>query len=75
MCDYCENGKLICGGDGYFRITKRTLRRRDGETREQPILRYEASDDVFSAEIEIDDHFVINNCPMCGRDLRGEMEP
>ena len=51
MCEYCENGKLICGGNGYFRITKRTLRRRDGETQEQPILRYEASDDVFSAEI------------------------
>lgn len=74
MCDYCEQGKLIFGGDGYFRIGTRTLHRRDGETQEQPILRYEASDDVFSTAIEIDDHFVINNCPMCGRELGGDAE-
>ena len=72
MCDYCEQGRLIFGGDGYFHIGTRTLRRRDGETQEQPILKYEASDAVFSTEIEIDDHFVINNCPMCGRGLRGD---
>ena len=74
MCDYCEQGKLIFGGDGYFRIGTRTLHRRNGETQEQPILKYEASDAVFSTEIEIDDHFVINNCPMCGRKLRGDAE-
>jgi hypothetical protein len=74
MCEYCEHGKLIFGGDGYFYIGTRTLRRRDGETQEQPILKYEASDDVFSTEIQIDDHFVINNCPMCGRELGGDAE-
>ena len=74
MCDHCEHGKLIIGGDGYFLVGKRTLRRRDGETQEQPILKYVASDDVFSTEIEIDDHFVINYCPMCGRELKGGAE-
>lgn len=74
MCEYCEHGKLIIGGDGYFYVGKRTLRRRDGEVQEQPILKYEASDSVFSFDVEIEDHFVINNCPMCGRELGGDAE-
>ena len=74
MCDYCEHCKPIFGGDGYFYIGTRTLRRRDGETQKQPILKYEASGAVFSTEIEIDDHFVINNCPICGRELGGDAE-
>lgn len=67
-CEYCK-GKLMFGADGYFMIGERTLHRRDGNTVIQPILKYEASEQVFSSEIEIYDHIVIKFCPMCGDSL------
>lgn len=70
-CEYCRdlNGRTIGGDDGFFFVSKRTLRRSDGAIQVWPILRYDASDEVFSCDIEIEDHVVINYCPMCGADL------
>ena len=67
-CEYCK-GMLIAGAEGHFMIGKRTLHSRNGDTVIQPIMRYEASDWVFSSEIEVDDHIVIKFCPMCGDSL------
>ena len=67
-CEYCS-GKPMAGSDGYFVVSKRRLRRRDDSEVTQPILRYEASDSLFSSDVEIDDHIVIRHCPMCGEEL------
>lgn len=69
-CMFCKDlkGELIYGNDGTFQITKRSMFE-DGEETVQPIVNYYAFDRVFDFDVEIDDHFVIAYCPMCGEKL------
>ena len=69
-CKYCENlsGEFMPASDGLFQVFSRRYRRGDGEV-VRPVIRYIASADVFGCEVEVDDHFVIQYCPMCGEKL------
>ncbi len=67
-CKYC-NHELMYGSEGSFQIRTCMLHKRDGSVVEQPILGYEASGEVFSTELIVEDHIVIKYCPMCGRKL------
>ena len=69
-CKYCENlrGEFMPACDGEFQVCYRRYWRGDDEVTE-PIIRYIASADVFGCEVEVDDHFVIAYCPMCGEKL------
>ena len=69
-CEYCKdlNGSLMSGCEGEFFIDTRTFGAAAGPHKE-PILRYVASDEIFSTDVEIDDNIVIRFCPMCGEEL------
>ena len=68
-CDYCKAGHTLCGSDGSFRVGYRTVRHMNGSKSSEPIIKYCAWDSVFATDIEIEDHVVINYCPMCGEKL------
>ena len=68
-CGLCLRRELKYGSDGSFGILKRVAHRRDESTIEEHILEYTACADVFGTDVELDDHFTIRYCPMCGEKL------